>query len=209
MQYIFIFLITYLIGSIPFGYLIGQLNRVDIRTVGSKNIGATNVLRTFGKKWGIFCFSLDFFKGFSPVFIVSKTFNQIDFPYSVLIAVCGVVFGHIFTCFLKFRGGKGVATTAGALLAIAPLPILCGLFTWFITLKLTGYVSFGSIIAGMIVPILVLTNAFNYQYSVPIKGLFIALAFLVILRHRTNIVRLINGSENKFGKKSEGKNDFF
>ncbi|MGL4854821.1 MAG: glycerol-3-phosphate 1-O-acyltransferase PlsY [Lentisphaeria bacterium] len=194
-----ILLLTYLLGSIPFGFIIGKVNGVDIRQVGSGNIGATNVLRTFGKKWGIFCFFLDFMKGLLPVILVKILCKDND--YAPLLAVAGTVLGHVFTCFLGFKGGKGVATTAGALFGIATLPVFIGLVIWFITLKLTGYVSLGSIIAGIVLPFIIWFDPFKANYGLPTKYLFIVMAFIVILRHRSNVQRLLRGEENKFGKK--------
>ncbi len=117
-------LACYLIGSLPFGFIIGKLKGLDIRTTGSGNIGATNVLRTFGKAYGIPCFLLDFLKGLLPVLIVKSIFPENE--YTHIAAVVGTVLGHVFTCFLGFKGGKGVSTTAGALTALAPYLVLIG-----------------------------------------------------------------------------------
>lgn len=192
-------IVCYLIGSIPFGFLIAKAKGVDIRTVGSGNIGATNVLRTFGKKFGIPCFLLDFLKGLLPVLI---TIQLTDNEYAPICAVAGTVLGHVFTIFLKFKGGKGVATTAGALTGLAPLAVLAGMAIWFIILKLTGYVSLGSIIAAIVLPIMIWFDLFG-EVSVERKYFFIVMGILVAWRHRTNIQRLIKGEESSFKKKGK------
>lgn len=194
-----VLVICYLIGSVPFGFLIAKAKGVDIRTVGSGNIGATNVLRTFGKKFGIPCFFLDFLKGLLPVLLtIELACNE----YAPICAVAGTVLGHVFTLFLKFKGGKGVATTAGALTGLAPAAVGSGILIWFITLKITGYVSLGSIIAALILPLLIWFDLFG-QNTIQEKYFFIIMGFLVVYRHRTNIQRLLKGEENSFKKKGK------
>lgn len=192
-------IVCYLIGSIPFGFLIAKAKGVDIRTVGSGNIGATNVLRTFGKKFGIPCFLMDFLKGLLPVLV---TIQLTENEYAPICAVAGTVLGHVFTIFLKFKGGKGVATTAGALTGLAPLAVLAGMAIWFIILKLTGYVSLGSIVAALVLPIMIWFDLFG-EVSVERKYFFIVMGILVAWRHRTNIQRLIKGEESSFKKKGK------
>lgn len=190
--------ICYFIGSIPFGFLIARAKGIDIRTVGSGNIGATNVLRTLGKKFGIPCFFLDFLKGYLPV--LATTILITDNEYAPICAVAGTVLGHVFTCFLKFKGGKGVATTAGALTGLAPLAVLAGMVIWFVVLKITGYVSLGSVISAIILPILIWFNLFGKNSDVN-KYFFIVMGILVAWRHRTNMQRLLKGEESSFKKK--------
>lgn len=195
-----VLVICYLIGSIPFGFLIAKAKGVDIRTVGSGNIGATNVLRTFGKKFGIPCFFMDFLKGLLPVLLtIELTCGN---EYAPICAVAGTVLGHVFTIFLKFKGGKGVATTAGALTGLAPLAVFAGMVIWFITLKITGYVSLGSIIAALVLPVLIWFDLFG-ENSIQNKYFFIVMGLLVAYRHRTNIQRLLKGEENSFKKKGK------
>ena len=140
LEYFIVPAAAYLIGAIPFGYLIGRLHGIDIRKVGSGNIGATNVTRTVGKIQGKICFLLDFLKGALPVALVNSVFMQ-DTANLALAAGLAVILGHIFPIYLKFRGGKGVATAAGVALALAPYPLLCALLVWLVTFLTTRYVS--------------------------------------------------------------------
>ncbi|MCK5834336.1 MAG: glycerol-3-phosphate 1-O-acyltransferase PlsY [Lentisphaeria bacterium] len=195
-----VFIVCYLIGSLPFGFIIGKFKGIDIRTKGSGNIGATNVLRTFGKAYGVPCFFLDFLKGLVPVLVVRQLFP--DLEYAHIAAVVGTVVGHVFTCFLKFKGGKGVSTTAGAIAGLAPLLVLAGAIVWFVTLKLSGFVSLGSIVAAIVIPILAVTGFFGYQtFPEVYQEFFIVMGILVIFRHKANISRIIQGTESSFKKK--------
>lgn len=203
---------SYLIGSIPFGYLIGRLHGVDIRTVGSGNIGATNVTRSIGKIQGKICFFLDFLKGALPVALVNAAFTE-DTANLALLAGLAVILGHIFPLYLRFRGGKGVATAAGVALALAPYPLLCALAVWVITFLSSRYVSLASIVAAASLPIIaVLFMGLGIGTPFPLANstiLFFAfIAFLAILRHVSNIRRLLNGTESRFdskGKKERGQ----
>ena len=203
-------LACYLIGSIPFGLLIGKINKIDIRQHGSGNIGATNVLRTLGKKWGYLCFLCDFLKGLLPVLAASYFVTKTDpagLEYTPAIAVIGTVMGHIFSIFLKFKGGKGIATSAGAIMAIAPYGLLAALLIWLIFFKSTGYVSLASILAALAIPFLAMAeNSFQLHQekisSCSLAILFV-LAILVTVKHKSNIKRLMNGTESSFKKKKE------
>ena len=193
---------SYLIGSIPFGYLIGRLHGIDIRTVGSGNIGATNVTRSIGKVQGKICFFLDFLKGALPVALVNLIFTE-HTANLALLAGLAVILGHIFPLYLKFRGGKGVATAGGVALALAPYPLLCALAIWIVTFLSSRYVSLASIVAAASLPIIaVLFMGLGIGTPFPLANstiLFFALiAFLAILRHVSNIKRLLNGTENRF-----------
>ncbi len=198
MENFIVLVVAYFIGSIPFAFIIGKVNGVDIRKLGSGNVGATNVLRNLGKKWGIPCFICDFLKGMVPVLIATSVCSGNDL--APIMSVIGTVLGHVFTIFLRFKGGKGVATTAGALMGIAWYPVLIGLIIWFITLKLTGYVSLGSIIAAAVIPIII---CIDKQFNSATNYLFIVMGILVIYRHKSNIHRLIKGEESKFKKKGK------
>ena len=155
--FVAIFLLSYLIGAIPWGYLIGRGHGVDIRTLGSKNIGATNVTRVIGKWNGRLCFVLDFLKGFIPVFVVTILIskNVIDDKYQILqiLAAISAVFGHMFPVYLWFRGGKGVSTAAGAILALAPYSFVIAGIVWVVVYLLSRYVSLASISAAAVLPI--------------------------------------------------------
>ncbi|MEI8207203.1 MAG: glycerol-3-phosphate 1-O-acyltransferase PlsY [Kiritimatiellales bacterium] len=191
--------LAYLIGSIPFGLLIAKTQGKDIRTMGSGNIGATNVLRCLGKPLGITCFVLDVLKGFLP----AKFFpilGLIDPNFGILFGSAAIL-GHNFPVFLKFKGGKGVATSAGVLLGVAPLAVAIGLLTWGIVFYTSGYVSLGSIIAALVV----ILTGWTTGYGPAIATALTLLGALTIWRHRTNIQRLIAGTEHKFQKKTKSQ----
>ena len=207
LEYFIVPAASYLIGAIPFGYLIGRLHGIDIRTVGSGNIGATNVTRTVGKIQGKICFFLDFFKGALPVALVNSVFTQ-DTANLALAAGLAAILGHIFPIYLKFRGGKGVATAAGVALALAPYPLLCALLVWLATFLTTRYVSLASIVAAAALPV---AAALFFGLGIPTPFplgastliFFTLIALLAILRHVSNIKRLLNGTESRFG--NDGK----
>src|SRR5215471_18739564 len=152
---------SYLLGSIPFGYLAGRLAETDIRHVGSGNVGATNVVRVLGKRYGYPVFALDFLKGFGAVMIAMlmapgrpPAWNSPEI-FGILAAMSSVL-GHLYPPWLKFEGGKGVATSAGALLALTPVATLIGVAIWIIVFWLTRYVSLASITAAVVLPIVIL-----------------------------------------------------
>ena len=202
----------YLCGSIPFGLIIGKINKLDIREHGSGNIGATNVLRTLGKKWGYACFAGDFLKGLLPVtgaIYLQKLYGFEKALYIPAAAVVSTVLGHVFSLFLKFKGGKGIATSAGAVMAIAPLSLLAALIVWLITFKLSGYVSLSSILAALAIPLLSLLENLLKIHDKPIniysQLMLGAIAVLVIVKHKENIKRLKEGTESSFKKKKEAE----
>ena len=149
-------LLSYLIGSIPFGYLVGRCHGLDIRKEGSGNIGATNVTRVIGSWWGKLCFLLDFLKGLLPAgSAVLLTGNGVlEDPYHLLpaAATLAVVLGHIYPVFLKFKGGKGIATAAGAILPLCPVAVVLGFLSWGAVFLTTRYVSLASITAAVVLP---------------------------------------------------------
>jgi glycerol-3-phosphate acyltransferase PlsY len=190
-------LLAYLTGSIPFGLLLARTKGVDIRTQGSGNIGATNVLRCLGKPLGISCFALDVLKGFVPAFFFAPL-GGIATEFGILFGAAAIL-GHNFPVFLKFKGGKGVATSAGVLLGVAPLAVAVGILTWGIVFYTFGYVSLGSIVAALVVVI----TGWLAGYSFVIALALTLLGALAIWRHRANIQRLMNGTENKFQRKKK------
>lgn len=205
---------AYLIGSVPFGYLAGRLNGLDLREHGSCNIGATNAVRVLGKKWGIPVFICDFLKGYVPLLLMklhlggdATQFSAADMGW-FLGVLFALVLGHTFTCFLKFKGGKGVATTGGCLFAVSPLVGGIALATWVLMMALTRYVSLSSMVAGvgMMVTALYVFYMVDGAMSAAdsmVLGLLLFIFALVVWKHRTNIVRLCNGTEPKaFSKKS-------
>lgn len=190
-------LAAYLIGSIPFGLLISKTQGKDIRTMGSGNIGATNVLRCLGKPLGITCFVLDVLKGFLPAFFF-PTIGNVAPTFGVLFGAAAIL-GHNFPVFLKFKGGKGVATSAGVLFGVAPLAVIIGLLTWVVVFKTSGYVSLGSIIATL----MVVLAGWTLGYGIVTAIALTLLGALSIYRHRSNIQRLLAGTENRFQRKSK------
>jgi glycerol-3-phosphate acyltransferase PlsY len=188
--------VSYLLGSIPTGFLWGKARGIDIRKVGSGNIGATNVMRTLGKGPGIAVLVLDAAKGFLPVFFAPRFFPKVD-PYAVQILCCVcVIAGHNWTCWLKFKGGKGIATSAGALLAFLPLPLLCSLGVWLIVFAVWRYVSLASICAAVAIPIATWLIARNGTLII----FTTAIGAVAIYKHKTNIQRLFAGTENRVGR---------
>ena len=188
---VLLILISFFLGSIPFGYLLGLLKGVDIRRHGSGNVGATNVARVLGKKYGVIVYILDFLKGFIPTFLAAKLFG-IDSWITALVGLAAVL-GHMFSPFLGFRGGKGVATASGVLFGISPLLGFIVLAVWFLTFKRSGYVSLGSIIAALFSIFLV--GVLNYPF--PIKFLVTITAVLILVKHKSNLGRLMEGRELK------------
>jgi glycerol-3-phosphate acyltransferase PlsY len=202
---------SYLMGSISFAYLIGRLKGIDLRQHGSKNVGATNAGRVLGRKYFIIVFLLDALKGFVPTFLAGQILFHPDVNQSVsfmlwLAAAFCAIAGHNWPCWLKFKGGKGVSTSLGVVLAIYPyftFPGLLGLATWIILVKISGYVSLGSIIASAMFAI----SYFVLLLIVPswkLADQWVLLTFatlmsgLLIFRHSGNIQRLRQGTENKF-----------
>ncbi len=193
--------LSYVIGSIPFGLLISKAKGVDIRKQGSGNIGATNVLRCLGKPLGITCFVLDALKGFLPAALfpmIGKILcpNAVGPTFGILFGAAAIL-GHNFPVFLKFKGGKGVATSAGVLLGVAPLAVGVGILVWVIVFYTSGYVSLGSIIAALAVVI----TGWTAGYGPVIATALTLLGALTVWRHRENIKRLIAGTEHKFQRK--------
>ena len=198
---------SYLIGSIPNGYMIGKFNGLDIRRHGSKNIGATNVRRILGRPWGIACFILDFLKGLIPVMVIGHVIGgswAIGAGYGGLIAAIGAVLGHVFPIWLMFRGGKGVATSLGVVCGLAPLAFLVGILVWLFSYYVLyrGVVSVASMLAILMMAVSALIfklTIFPHFSWVTIFLLFF-LAIIVIVRHRENIKRLLEGTESSFVK---------
>ena len=194
---IFLTALAYLIGSIPFGLLIAKTKGVDIRTQGSGNIGATNVLRCLGKPLGITCFALDALKGYLPAALF-PILGLLDPTFGILFGAAAIL-GHNFPVFLKFKGGKGVATSAGVLLGVAPLAVAAGLLTWVVVFYASGYVSLGSIVAALAVVITGWTTGCGPVIATALT----LLGALTVWRHRENIKRLIAGTEHKFQRKKK------
>ncbi len=200
-------LIGYAIGAIPFGYVLPRLAKgIDIRTVGSGNIGATNVGRVLGRWWGIAVFVLDAGKGFSPAFFLAPLVaHGASLVPAQVAAGLGAILGHMFPVYLGFKGGKGVATSAGVFLGLAPLPAACALGAWAVVLALTRYVSLASIVGAVVLPsaMIALDRAHWLGKGVSVFGLCVLASILVIVRHRANLGRLAAGTEPKVGAKKK------
>jgi glycerol-3-phosphate acyltransferase PlsY len=209
------------VGSIPFGLLIGKARGVDIREHGSKNIGATNVGRVLGRPWGYFCFALDVVKGAAPVLAAGwitgalgdERASAVTLLWWLGVAVAAVM-GHVFPVWLRFRGGKGVATGFGVLVAIYPgltYASLTAMVLWVMVVKATRYVSVASIVAALSIPIsacgfcflrgdgTLSDRAAGLAQQWPLIALSALLALLVVWKHRANIARLRAGTENRVG----------
>jgi acyl phosphate:glycerol-3-phosphate acyltransferase len=202
---------AYLLGSIPTGYLAGRARGIDIRTVGSGNMGAANVFRTLGKTAGIIVLIVDALKGYAACTLLVAIFfarRYSDFPdrlinfdelerAKILAGICAVL-GHNFTCWLKFKGGKGIATSAGVFFALAPLAVGIALGAWIIVFALSRYVSVASIAAAVALP----ATVWLTPNSLTLQIVTTALGLLAIAKHKSNIERLFNGTERRFGKKT-------
>ena len=204
--YVLASLTGYLLGSLPNGFLISASRGIDIRTQGSGNIGATNVLRVLGKSWGYLVFSLDCLKGLlSVVFAFWIVAYSPSSPKRELVGIAAgmaCVFGHTFPIWLRFRGGKGVATSAGVLLGLMPLAVLSVLIVWVSLFKLTRYVSVASIASALSLPIFVaIYLEANLLTGASLLPFSLLIAAMVIWRHRSNLERLLRGEEPRFGEK--------
>ena len=220
---------AYLLGSIPTGYLVAKAKGVDIRAHGSGNIGATNVFRILGKQAGIFVLTVDALKGLFAVWLLPilamKVFgaeagvtaqadlNNLKFGMKAtteaqamqvlewlkIIAGISAILGHNYTCWLKFKGGKGVATTAGVLASLFPGTFGIALLLWVIVFVVSKYVSLASIVAAASLPI----STWALKGTPRMIGVAFFMGALAIYKHKGNIQRLLNGTENRFGKKKE------
>lgn len=203
--YILTALVAYLLGSIPTGFLVGKARGLDIRTVGSGNIGATNVFRALGTPAGIFVLLADALKGWLAVAVAAVLISQQFWPEAGPLArewfrvVAGVatILGHNYTCWLWFKGGKGIATSAGVLVALVPYPLLVILGVWIIVFALTRYVSLASICASVTLPFATWVLV-NTTLLVLVTA---ALAVLAVYKHKANIQRLLKGNESRISFK--------
>lgn len=202
---IFALLTGYLFGSFPSGYVVGKCKGIDIREHGSKNIGATNVTRTLGKKWGVLVFALDVLKGILGVRVAMAVFGTpgtmlgVTVPQFLgIMAGFGCFLGHCFPVWLGFKGGKGVAVGAGLLMGLMPWTAVIGLALWGACYQLSRYVSLASILAAVSLPI---TTWFLYGHFTPLFWFTLVMSLIAIWRHRANIQRLLAGTESRFERK--------
>lgn len=202
----------YLLGSIPTGFLVAKSRGIDIRRHGSGNIGATNVFRTLGKKWGVFVFLCDALKGIAGATAGAWMARHAAPPIAgaahgccLSFAVAGIaggiacILGHNFPIWLKFKGGKGVATSLGVVIGLAPLAAAVASTIWAIVLFVSRYVSLASILGAVAVPVTVAFTARGADKA-PLLVFTSLAALLIVIRHRTNIQRLLTGTESRFGK---------
>ena len=211
LAYIAVAVAAYLLGSIPTGFLVAKARGIDIRSVGSGNIGATNTMRVLGKPAGIFVLLMDVLKGFLAVVLLSflvgfwlsqgKRGNYDEEIVYRLPLIAGIfaVLGHNYTCWLKFKGGKGIATTTGVYLALAPWAVLIGLVVFLLAVLVTRYISVGSIAAAVALPVAICLT----QNGLLLDVVSIALGLLAIYKHKSNIQRLRNGTENRITVKKK------
>lgn len=194
---------SYLLGSVPFGFLVARAHGVDIRTCGSGNIGATNVFRTLGKGPGILTFALDFGKGLVATLAIAAAADKLlgptggDLPCLRLVCGAAALLGHSFPVFLGFHGGKGVATGVGLVAGLSPVAAGIGLGVWLVVFLVSRYVSLASIAAAAAVGVAAWT-AMEPDPRRIVPSILTVLAVLVVLRHRANIERLLRGTENRF-----------
>jgi len=194
MKVVFVFVLSYLTGSIPTGYIITNwIKGVDIRKCGSGNVGATNATRVLGFKYGLFVALMDILKGYIAV-IVAQYFLQGMTGYFIFASAIIAIIGHDWSIFLKFSGGKGVATTVGVILCLIPYSFIVFLVIWLLIVISTRFVSLASIIGIISIPF----TAY-YYYNVDYVIFAIIIALFVIYTHRANIKRLIEGNENRMG----------
>lgn len=192
-------LFSFFFGSIPWGYMIAKQRGVELRKVGSGNIGATNVMRAVGKKEALITLLLDISKGLIPVLIARAVYHTDN--SSLLVGTSGIlaILGHCYTPFLKFKGGKGVATSIGVILGYMPLVGLLMIVIWIITFKVSRISSLSALVSFGLLPIIVFLLDFPREAFL----LTCLISLIVFLRHRENIKRLIEGKESKFGRKDE------
>ena len=203
--YTIIAIAGYLLGSIPTGYWVGRAKGVDIRQAGSGNIGATNAFRVLGKPAGIFVLAMDALKGFAACqWAAPLVITLLDLPanpdfsiyyYGPVLAGLAAILGHLFPCWLRFQGGKGIATTGGVFGALAWQAVLLTVTIWLLVLALTRYVSLASIAAAITLPIMVwLTNG-----QTILVLLTVCISLLALYKHKSNMRRLLQGTEHRFG----------
>jgi acyl phosphate:glycerol-3-phosphate acyltransferase len=203
---------AYLLGSVPFALLLGKLRGIDIRKVGSGNIGATNLSRALGRSWGIAGFVLDFLKGLLPVLAAGlaggpgtdggdvRPEGTFRTEHVEIACALAAVVGHVFPAWLRFRGGKGVATSFGAVAGLAPIAALAGGIVWLGLFLITRTVSIASLAAAAVFPVATVAAYRNAPaaVAVPMDILAALVAGIIVLRHRSNIRRLLTGEEHRF-----------
>ncbi len=211
MRYVILIIGAYLLGSIPFGLIIAKMHGKDLRSIGSGNIGATNLARALGKKWGYLCFCLDLLKGLIPMLIAGSFLSSepsVTELFLWLTAGIAAIMGHIFPVYVKFRGGKGVATSFGFSLGLWPYYTICAFVTitiWAAIVLIWRYISLASIIASLVFPgtlimLIVIKQNWDFASLWPLVIIAAAIPVMVIVRHKANIKRIIAGTESRISK---------
>jgi acyl phosphate:glycerol-3-phosphate acyltransferase len=213
MTFLILIILSYLTGSIPFGLLMTMAHGMDLRSIGSGNIGATNVSRALGKKWAYFCFLLDCLKGFLPMLIAGLLIDDITVvKLSLWLCVgCAAILGHIFPVYLNFKGGKGMSTCLGVILGLYPyytIPGLIAFAVWGVCVFIWRYVSLASMIAAASFPLtlsiaFIISPQWHFKCLWPLFIVAVAIPILIVIRHVENIMRLLNGTENKVMQKKK------
>ena len=207
-DFLILIIVAYLLGSVPFGVIIARAHGKDLRIIGSGNIGATNLARALGRKWAYFCFCLDVLKGMLPMLVGIKLIStppNIAELFLWLAAGIAAVLGHIFPIYIKFKGGKGVATSFGIALGLWPYSTVCAVVSvviWVIVVLAKRYISLASVVASVAFPVvlilaILLVSTWNLANLWPLLTAAIAIPLMVVIRHRENIKRLLAGTENK------------
>jgi glycerol-3-phosphate acyltransferase PlsY len=200
-----VLLAAYVIGSFPTAFLVGKVNGVDLRSVGSGNLGATNVFRTLGWKWGLLVYVVDGLKGALPVLLLPGVIGMgTGWPWGVVFGLLAIV-GHVRPVFLMGRGGgKGVATASGVFIALAPIPALCAMISFVIVVAMTRYVSLGSLVGAVVLPVALLLQQRAFT---PLVIVSVAVGAFVFWTHRENIGRLRRGEERRVGRTSPSSSE--
>ena len=192
-----VLLIAYVAGSTPTSFIVGRFAQgLDLREHGSGNLGATNTFRVLGWQWAVPVAVMDVAKGALPVRFLSAAVG--DAPWIPIAIGTAAIIGHVFSVFMRFRGGKGVATTAGVLLALAPLALLASLVLGLVVLKTTGYVSLSSMTGAVAFPLLAWWLGASNQHMVAVG---VVLALFILFTHRSNVGRIMAGTESRFGRR--------
>jgi glycerol-3-phosphate acyltransferase PlsY len=212
MRFLILIIAAYLVGSIPFGLIIARVHGKDLRSIGSGNIGATNLSRALGRKWAYFCFFLDVLKGLVPMSAATALLSSRPDTGQLFLALavgCAAVAGHIFPIYVNFRGGKGVATSFGVALGLWPYYTICAFFAivvWVVVVLLWRYISLASIIASIAFPVtltlvIILMPGWDFARLWPLLIAASAIPLMVVIRHLGNIKRILAGTEGKIFNK--------
>jgi glycerol-3-phosphate acyltransferase PlsY len=211
MKFLALIIVSYFVGAIPFAQVFAKAHGKDLRSIGSGNIGANNLSRALGKRWGYFCFLLDVLKGMVPMLFAARLAGpdaDITQLAGCLAVGAAAILGHIFPVYLGFKGGKGVATSFGAAIGLWPYYTICAavaICVWVIVVLLSRYVSLASITAAISFPlcltaIIIFKGSWELDILWPLLLAATAIAVMVIFRHQSNIKRIIAGTEDKIGK---------